>query len=122
MTRQRLSDEQWRELVAEQRAGGVGVTAFCQQRGIAVSTFFARRRSLDRPGKQEDSAVPRFVEVTTAAEGPGAERAERAEVVEAGGNAGGVELILRRGVAEIVIRVGAGFDAALLRRVVEVLS
>lgn len=120
MSRQRLSETRWRELVAQQRASGLEVAAFCQQHGLVVSTFYWWRRRLERPPEQEDQAAPRFieprfVELTTAA--------------DAGeGPTGGVELVLRRGggggggVAEIVVRVREGFDAALLRRVVEVLS
>lgn len=127
MSRQRLTDAQWRDLVAEHQASGLDVASFCQRRGLAISTFFARRRRLERPEEYEDGqeglAAPRFIEVTTVRDAPhtpdGVSGVEGAEEAKAGGRDPSIELVLRYGV---VVRVHEGFDAALLRRVVEVLS
>jgi len=43
---QRLSAEQWRELIEEQRRSGLSQRAFCQARGLTVSTFYAWRQRL----------------------------------------------------------------------------
>lgn len=38
----------WREIFSQWEASGIGVRAFCQQRGIAVSTFGLWRSKLSR--------------------------------------------------------------------------
>lgn len=37
------SAEEWQHLLAEQAASGLSMRAFCQQKHIALSTFFARK-------------------------------------------------------------------------------
>lgn len=98
MARQRLSASRWRQLVADQCDSGLSVEAFCRREGLGVSTFFAWRRRL------VSGPRPAFVEVTAAA--------VAAEVEP-------IELMLALG---IVVRVRSGFDAVLLRQVVEALS
>ena len=93
---------QWRELIEQQAHSGLTVEAFCRRRGVAVSTFFARRRGL------AERAGPAFVEVTASPERPASPIADCP-----------LELILPGGVT---IRVPVGFDAATLRRLVEALS
>ena len=61
MAKQRLTKEQWRELIGRQARSGLRVAAFCQDEGIAKSTFFAKRWQL--------RASPRFVEVIADAAG-----------------------------------------------------
>jgi len=68
-----MADHQWRRLFEEHRVSGLSIAAFCGQRGLAVSTFFARRASLLRgQGLREGESaarlgevkdLPRFVEV-----------------------------------------------------------
>lgn len=122
-----------------QRSSGLSVAAFCQREGVAVSTFFAKRRQLEASsssepqrsegsvsGARERSAAPAFVEVRST--GP-ADAEGAAPSAEAAAGAGRealacsepepIELVLDRGV---VVRVRAGFDASLLRRVVEALG
>jgi transposase-like protein len=63
----------WRRLIREQQASGLGISAFCREHEVSLSSFFQWRRKLrerprrDEPGaapdtSQEDSA-PRFVPV-----------------------------------------------------------
>ena len=101
MGRRRLTEEQWRDLVREQRDRGLSVEAFCRRRKVAVSTFFAWRRKL------ASSAEPAFVELTVQADE--ADEAESAPI----------ELVLPGGVT---VRVQEGFSATVLRQVVEALS
>lgn len=68
-----MADHQWRRLFEEHRASLLSIAAFCGQRGLAVSTFFAKRASLLRGQGVGDAdpaarlcgvkAPPRFVEV-----------------------------------------------------------
>lgn len=126
-------------MLRRQRSSGLSVAAFCQREGVAVSTFFAKRRQLERStssepqrsegsvsGARERSAPPAFVEVRSTgpadAEGaaPSAEAAAEARrEALACSEPEPIELVLDRGV---VVRVRAGFDASLLRRVVEALG
>jgi hypothetical protein len=108
-TQHRLTDAQWRKLIAEQQTSGLSVEAFCRGQGLASSTFFARRQRL------REASRPIFVEVTAEA---------ATDTAAVGGDFGGdadslIELLLPRGV---VARVRRDFDAALLRRIVEALS
>ena len=82
----------------QQRFSGMTIDAFCDHHGLAVSTFFAWRRRLREPD------VPAFVELTHEA--------------ELTANDTSIEVVLPGGV---LVRVHAGFDAALLRQVVEAL-
>lgn len=75
------------------------ITRFCDHHGLAVSTFFAWRRKLREP------EASMFVELTH-------------EAASASVDAP-IELLLPGGV---LVRVHAGFDAALLRQVVEALA
>jgi hypothetical protein len=44
----------WRELVAEQVRSGLGVRAFCRDRGLSTSCFYARKKQL---GCDEEKSV-----------------------------------------------------------------
>lgn len=136
---QRLTASQWRRLFHRQRSSGLSVAAFCGREGVAVSTFFAKRRQLEASsgaepqraqgsasGARQRLAPPAFVEVrsTGAADAEGADpsdeaAAEAAREASACSEPEPIELVLDRGV---VVRVRAGFDAGLLRRVVEALG
>ena len=98
MRRQRLTSERWRELVGLHEGSGMSVSAFCEAHDLAASTFFAWRRRVGR------TAEPTFVELTTSSRATAS---------------GSIELVLPCGVT---VRVHAGFDAGLLRQVVEALS
>lgn len=108
MTKQhRQTDAQWRKRITEQQTSGLSVEAFCRAQGLASSTFFARRQRL------READRPEFVEVTTE---PGN---DHALVIARESDAALLELVLRGGV---VLRVRDGFDASLLRRVVDVIG
>jgi hypothetical protein len=47
--RNRRSREQWRQLIDEQQASELSQAAFCQARGIALSSFGYWKRRLARP-------------------------------------------------------------------------
>lgn len=98
MSRQRLTGGQWRDLLAQYPRSGMGVSAFCRQHDIGVSTFFAwRRRLAEEPQRT-------FIELTAQAQAPGAAT---------------IEVLLPRG---MTVRVHDGFDPDMLRHVVEALS
>jgi hypothetical protein len=111
--------------VSEHRVSGEGVAAFCGRHGLAVSTFQSWRRRLTAVGGVG------FVELTSTTrpswDGSGGRSAGRVWPAAGGGPEGcgppgvgsGLWLGLGRGVAAWV---GPGFDAALLREVVEALS
>lgn len=46
----------WREVFTQWEASGIGVRAFCQQRGIAVSTFGLWRSKLSRRARGGEAA------------------------------------------------------------------
>ncbi|NRO99418.1 hypothetical protein GWC77_26400 [Paraburkholderia sp. NMBU_R16] len=46
----------WREIFTQWEASGIGVRAFCQQRGIAVSTFGLWRSKLSRRARGSEAA------------------------------------------------------------------
>jgi len=46
----------WREVFTQWEASGIGVRAFCQQRGIAVSTFGLWRSKLSRRARASEAA------------------------------------------------------------------
>jgi transposase-like protein len=98
MTRQRLTAQQWQALMDQQRSSGMTIARFCDHHGLAVSTFFVWRRKLSEPD------APTFVELTH-------------EAASASVDAP-IELVLT---GDVLVRVHAGFDAALLRQVVEAL-
>ena len=124
--RQRLTDGQWRRVFERQRRSGLSIVAFCDQEGVPTSTFFAKRRQLEvesEPGEPTSSSA--FVEVAPIGDagvtGLAFEDADDGGDDHVGATEAGepLELVLR---SDVVVRVRPGFDAGLLRRVVEVLS
>lgn len=102
MARQRMTAQQWRDLIARQRSSGLSIEDFCRHHQLASSTFFAWRRKL---GEQDASA---FVELTPAVELTPPPRPLVASI----------ELMLP---GDVVVHVREGFDAMLLRQIVEAL-
>lgn len=104
MSRRQLKPERWRELVGRQRTSGLTVEAYCRRQRLATSTFYAWRHKL--------AAVeaPAFVELMP-----------KADVLppRPGVGAAVIEVSVRGGVT---VRVGEGFDAGLLRQIIEALS
>lgn len=63
--RRRRSGLQWRKLIDEQAEGEATVEAFCQERGLTLSSFHAWRRRLKRAAQSEASG---FVELRAQAD------------------------------------------------------
>ena len=100
-TKRRRSRAEIQQLVAEYEASGLGRTAFCQERGLSLSTLSRYRK------RQEQTAGE-------AAEGKRWLAVEVAGTVVAGGEkASGLAVVLPGGRR---IEVGRGFDAETLQR------
>ena len=95
-------EQQWRRLIDEWQQSGLSVRAFCARYHLSEPSFYSWRRELHRRPAER----PTFVPV----------RVVRTEVPVA---TGGVEIVLRSGRS---LRVGPGFDAALLRQVLAALE
>ena len=93
---------QWRHWIAEWRASGLSVRAFCDRRGLATPSFYHWRRVLERRAAEEPAFVPVRVE---------------ADAVPT--QASALEVVLTDGRA---VRIAPGFDAATLRRLLAVLE
>lgn len=104
----RRSRTEIQQLVAEFEASGLGRTAFCQQRGLSLSTL-ARYQKRQEQKAAETAGGKRWlaVEVSGSAAVAGAERTSGLAVVLRGG---------RR------IEVGRGFDAGTLQRLLAVVE
>jgi transposase len=107
-TKRRRSRAEIQQLVAEYEASGLGRTAFCQQRGLSLSTLARyRRRQEQTDGEAAEGKRWLAVEVSGSAVVTGPEKASGLAVVLPGG---------RR------IEVGRGFDADTLRRLLAVVE
>ena len=106
--KRRRSRAEIQQLMAEFEASGLGRTAFCQQRGLSLSTL-ARYRKRQEQKAAETAEGKRWlaVEVSGSAAVAGAERASSLAVVLRDG---------RR------IEVGRGFDAGTLQRLLAVVE
>jgi len=100
--RDERKERQWRHWIAEWRASGLSVRAFCGRRGLATPSFYHWRRVLERRAAEKVAFVP--VQVV-------------AEAVPALVSA--LEVVLTNGP---VVRVAPGFDAATLRQLLTVLQ
>ena len=97
----------WRTTVQRWRSSGLSVRAFCEQQGLAEPTFYAWRRSIE----DRDAAALRFVPVQVVSEPKPETPAE--------GSLGGLELVVGAGRR---LRIGPGFDAPTLRRLLMLLE
>ena len=61
--RVRRSQEQWKTLLAEQASGAVGITEFCEQRGLSPSSFHKWRRRLESVDSPRAHPGSGFVEL-----------------------------------------------------------
>ena len=100
--RDEQKERQWRHWIAEWRASGLSVRAFCGRRGVATPSFYHWRRVLERRAAEKAAFVP--VQVVT-------------EAVPALASA--LEVVLTDG---RMVRVAPGFDAATLRQLLAVLE
>ena len=108
--------ERWRAIVAEQRASGLSVSAFCRGKSIPPSSFYGWRQKLEGRPRQSSLATraqgPAFVPVKL---GAGAKHAPAAS----GAGSRPIELRLRGGRRMLVRR---GFDRQVLIEAVRVLE
>jgi transposase-like protein len=105
--RRRRSRAEVEQLVAEYEVSGLGRTAFCQQKGLSLSTLARYRKQQQTVGEAAEGKRCLAVEVSGRAAVAGGERASGLAVVLAGG---------RR------IEVGRGFDAETLTRLLAVVE
>ena len=60
---QRPGREEWRRIVDGQQASGLTVAAYCRDRGIKDSAFYAWKRRLRSPARPSRLSKPAFIEV-----------------------------------------------------------
>jgi len=107
-TKRRRSRAEIQQLVSEFEASGLGRTAFCQQRGLSLSTLARyRKRQEEKAAKAAEGKGWLAVEVSGGTTAAGAERAS------------GLAVVLRDGRR---IEVGHGFDAGTLQRLLAVVE
>jgi transposase-like protein len=63
--RQRLGADDWRQIIDGQQPSGLTVAAYCRDRGIKDSAFYAWKRRLRSRAKSNRTSSPVFVEVKT---------------------------------------------------------
>ena len=100
--RDERKERQWRRWIGEWQTSGLSVRAFCQRRGLTVTSFYAWRRVLQRRAAEKAAFVP--VQVLADAV---PDRASALEVLLTDGRA---------------VRVTPGFDVATLRQLLAVLE
>src|SRR5262245_46655551 len=93
----RASEEQWRQLIAEHERSGTTVKGFCQEHGVREHSFYYWRKRF-----RERQEPMRFALV------------ERASARLEAANEATLELLLTNGER---LRIGAGIDAITLRTV-----
>jgi transposase len=101
----------WRRVVQEWRKSGLSVRQFCRLRDLSEASLYAWRRTLRQ--RDAEAAPTPFLPVRIVAE------ATPAAVADADGLSTGLELLLGNGRR---LRVGPGFDASTLRRLLTVLD
>jgi hypothetical protein len=107
-TKRRRSRAEIQQLMAEYEASGLGCTAFCQQRGLSLSTLARyRKRQEQTAGETAEGKRWLAVEVSGSA------------AVASGERASGLAVALPSGRR---IEVGCGFDADTLRRLLAVVE
>jgi transposase len=97
----------WRRMVAQWQASGDSVHDFCDRQGLSEASFYAWRRLL----RQRDAEEPHFVPVRVSNGSAAPPHADRAS--------SGLELVLGD---DRLLRIGPGFDAATLQRLLAVLA
>ena len=108
-TNQRRSSKErfWRRLVRQWRSSGLSIRDFCAERQVSEPNFYAWRRTI----AERDAPAARFVPVQVVPD-------EKA-VAAAAGSSSGLELVLA---GCRVLRIGPGFDAATLQRLLALLE
>ena len=100
--RDERKERQWQRWIGEWQASGLSVRAFCERRGLAIPSFYAWRRALERRAAEKAAFVP--VQVMD-------------DAVPTQTSA--LEVVLTNG---RTVRVAPGFDAATLRQLLAVLE
>jgi len=101
----RMGQEFWQQAIAEQRRCGLTAKAFCQQRDLALGSFYSWRGKLRRTAEGDDNAAAGFVELL--------------ESPDSAGTGSGVSVLLSGG--ETRIELGRDFCPESLRRTLRVL-
>ena len=107
-SKRRRSRAEVEQLVAEYEASGMGRTAFCQQRGLSLSTL-ARYRRRQEQTAGEAAAGKRWLAVEVSG----------SLATEGGARVSGLAVVLPGGRR---IEVGRGFDADTLKRLLTVVA
>ena len=94
----------WRRQVQKQKASGLSVREFCEQKGLVESAFYYWRREIEQRNR-EGSGVGKSAFLPIEVEAPAHESA--------------IEVALASG---YVVRVRGGFDADTLRQLLAVLE
>jgi hypothetical protein len=97
----------WRRLLGQWRHSGLSVRDFCAEQQVSEPSFYGWRRTI----AERDAEATRFVPVHVIPD-------EQPPTTGAG-SGGGLELVLGSG---RLLRVGPGFDAATLQRLLVVLE
>ncbi len=105
--RDRGKERFWRRVLQQWRHSGSTVRAFSEQLSLSEGNFYAWRRTLRDRDAEDVGFVPVSVVPATSEVGDGKD------------GKGGVELVLGSG---RLLRVGPGFDAATLQRLLALLE
>ena len=100
--------DKWQQIIQAQRSSGLTIAGYCRRHSLAASALYVWKQRL-----AVETPVPAFVQVQTTAESNPAARDDAA------GQAAVIEVCLSGGRR---LRVGRGFDHALLAEVVGVLE
>ena len=101
-----IDEKQARQTIEKWRASGLGVVQFTKREGISVGMFYRMRAKADGPASAADPCIV-----------PVVVRPESAPAITTPGSPFEVELA-----SGMKIRVGVGFDAKELVRLVEALA
>jgi len=105
--RDRGKEQFWRRVIRQWQKSGLSVRAFCRQQRLSEPSFYGWRRTL----AERETEGPRFVPVCVVEEAP---RPRPPEIPW-----GSLELVLA---GQRRLRVGPGFDAVTLQRLLAVLE
>jgi hypothetical protein len=97
----------WRQTIGRWQKSGLTIRAYCRQHGLAEAHFHAWRRTI----ANRDSAVVPFAAVRVLA--------DACDGLSVQATTGALELVLSN---RRVLRIGADFDAATLRRLLPLLE
>lgn len=97
----------WRTMVRHWRSSGLSVRDFCAEQGLSEPSFYAWRRSL----AARDAQAVQFVPAHVVPDREAGSARDRASI--------GLELLLE---GRRVLRIGPGFDAATLKRLLPLLE